>query len=190
MWNINIDLSLLKKINLGRNTTMDPFFNLITDSAAWVAFGFPVILFLWCLITKNKSLRSKLFYVLVSVLTSAIISTVVKNIVAKPRPFITYPFIQKVTDGGSYSFPSGHTCDAFSFATAISLIFPKWVLILPAYVWAFGVGYSRIDLGVHYPSDVLGGMVIGTGAALLCFVIKKNRESKNTSKHIGDATPV
>lgn len=178
MWYLNIDLSLLKKINLGRNTTLDSFFILITDSAAWIAFGFPGILFLWCLYTKKKSLRAKFMYVLGSVLTSAVISTIVKNIVVKPRPFITYPFIQKAADGGSFSFPSGHTCDAFSFATAVSLIFPKWFFIFPLYIWAFSVGYSRIDLGVHYPSDVLAGMTIGTGAALLCYVIKKNQESK------------
>lgn len=178
MWWYSIDLTLLKKINLGRNTSLDSFFIFITDSAAWVAFGLPVIFLIWTIIKKDKIRRTVFLNVFMSVGTSAIISTVVKNIVARDRPFITYPFIQKLTDGGSFSFPSGHTCDAFSFATAISLAFPKWVVMLPAFVWAIGVGYSRVDLGVHYPSDVLAGIIIGCSTAFILYVFAQKREQK------------
>jgi undecaprenyl-diphosphatase len=180
MW-YSIDLTLLKKINLGRNTSLDSFFIFITDSVAWVAFGVPVIFLIWNIIKKNRRRRNCLLYVFMSVGTSAIISTIIKNIVARERPFITYPFIQKVTDGGSFSFPSGHTSDAFSFATAMTLAFPKWFVILPSVVWALGVGYSRIDLGVHYPSDVLGGIILGGSTAFIFHVLKRKRERQDFS---------
>ena len=75
----------------------------------------------------------------------------------------------KETNGRSPSFPSGHTSGAFSFATSLTIACPKWYIAGPAYIWAGAVGYSRMDLGVHYPSDVLAGAIIGVGSAYLCY---------------------
>lgn len=59
----------------------------------------------------------------------------------------------------SSSFPSGHAATAFAFATVVSADFPRLEVLL--YALATGVGWSRIQLGVHYPSDVLGGAIFG-----------------------------
>jgi len=59
----------------------------------------------------------------------------------------------------SSSFPSGHTASAFAFANAVTADFPQ--LALPLYGVAALVGYSRVHMGVHYPSDVAGGAVLG-----------------------------
>jgi undecaprenyl-diphosphatase len=95
--------------------------------------------------------------------------------VNKPRPFITYDFIQKITSGGSPSFPSGHTTDAFVTAAVLSLAFRKWYVIVPVYLWALLVAYSRMDLGVHYPSDVLAGMCLGTVMAFIGYRVWHSR---------------
>lgn len=58
-----------------------------------------------------------------------------------------------------FSFPSGHTCAAFLFATITSSFFP--LLIVPLFIWAAAVGISRVVVGVHYPTDVVAGMCLG-----------------------------
>jgi len=114
-------------------------------------------------------MKDKALCIGATVITASVIATILKNTVKRERPFNSYPDIQKETSGGGYSFPSGHTSDAFSLATSVTLAYPKWYVIVPAYAWASAVGYSRMDLGVHYPSDVLMGAVTGAGSAYLCY---------------------
>ena len=62
-----------------------------------------------------------------------------------------------------YSFPSGHTAAAFLTAALLGSVAP--LLALPLFGWAFCVAYSRVYAGVHYPADVLAGILLGLGAA-------------------------
>ena len=165
----NIDIKLLRDINLNRNEHLDGFFRGLTNSASPVAYGTPVILFGIGLLKKDSGLKQNALYVGASVITASVVSTILKNSIKRTRPFTTYPDIEKVTSGGSYSFPSGHTSDAFSLATSVTLAYPKWYVITPTFIWAGTVGYSRMDLGVHYPSDVLMGAITGAGSAFLCY---------------------
>jgi len=76
-------------------------------------------------------------------------------------------YLAALKPASSRSFPSGHTSAAFSLATTLSIQHPKWYIIIPSYTFASLVGYSRIYLGAHYPSDVIAGALVGTGAAWL-----------------------
>jgi membrane-associated phospholipid phosphatase len=174
----NIDIRLLREINLHRNTSLDGTFKFLSNSAAPVTFATPVILYSVGLINSDSVLKRKALIVGASVITAAVITTIMKKVVNRPRPYVTYPDIQKLSSGGSGSFPSGHTSDAFSFATSLSLEFPKWYVIAPSYAWATAVAYSRMDLGVHYPSDVLMGAVVGAGSAYLCYYLNKKLFSR------------
>jgi membrane-associated phospholipid phosphatase len=179
----NADIRILSDINLNRNKHLDNTFRGITNSAAPVAFGTPVILFTVSLIKDDSVMRRNSLYIGASVLTSAIITTILKYSIARPRPYITYPYIEKVTSGGSPSFPSGHTSTAFAFATSASIAWPKWYIIAPSYAWAGAVAYSRMDLGVHYPSDVLAGAIIGAGSAYICFLGNRWLNGKARKHH-------
>ncbi|NOU46525.1 MAG: phosphatase PAP2 family protein [Bacteroidales bacterium] len=165
----NTDIELLRNINLNRNTQLDGFLKHVSNSAGPVAFGLPVVLFGLSFINKDTLTKQRSFYIGASVVTAVVVTNILKYSINRTRPFNTYDFIEKMSSGGSPSFPSGHTSDAFSLATAVSLVYPKWYVIVPAYAWAATVGYSRMALGVHYPSDVLVGAIIGSGSAFLCY---------------------
>lgn len=169
----NLDIDLLKKINLNRNTKFDGTFQVITDSAAVVAYGVPSVIIILSFLYKSVANKRKGITIGASVLLSGIIASVLKYSINRSRPFEVYNFIQNVGEGGSPSIPSGHTADAFAVATAICLAYPKWYVIIPFCTWACAVGYSRMDLGVHYPSDVLVGALIGSSAAFLCYKINQ-----------------
>ena len=177
----NLDIDLLRKINLERNQALDPTFKFVTNSVSPVGLGAPLIVTSVGLIQKNKALKNKGYYIGATLLTSTIVTTTVKFTIDRERPFVTYPDIQKLTAAGSPSFPSGHTSEAFATATSLSLAFPKWYVIAPAYVWAGAAGYSRMHLGVHYPSDVLVGALVGAGSAWLCHELNERLQNKKAS---------
>lgn len=168
----NADIELLRKINVDRNTHLDGSFRLITNAASPICVAAPVSMLAIGLIKHDKETINKGLVAGSSVLLSVTVSTVLKYSIMRQRPFWTYPDIQKETAGGGYSFPSGHTTMAFSTATAMSLAYPKWYVVAPGYVLAGLVGYSRMHLGVHYPSDVLFGAIIGTGSAFLSYKVQ------------------
>ncbi len=88
----------------------------------------------------------------------------IKKNIKRPRPHQRLRGIQcLIAPPDEFSFPSGHTAAAFLIACLISMAFP--VLIVPAFGWALLVGFSRVYLGVHYPTDALAGMVLGVASA-------------------------
>ena len=182
----NLDIDILRKINVDRNPKLDQTFSFITDTDTPISFLIPATILTIGLIKKDSVLRRKAFVIGGSLIISTIISSGIKFAVNRDRPFVTYPEIIKLSNGGSPSFPSGHTSVAFSSATSLSLMFPKWYVIAPAYIWAGAVGYSRMHLGVHYPSDVLIGAIIGGGSAVLSkwVITKIYSRKKNTANLI------
>jgi membrane-associated phospholipid phosphatase len=169
----NADIDFLKEINLNRNRSLDGPFRIVTGSAAPLSFGTPVIMCGIGLLNHDSLTVRNSLYVASSVVATVILTNAAKYIINRPRPFVTYSFIEKESSGGSPSFPSGHTSEAFALATSLSLTYPKWYIVGPSFLWAGAVGYSRMDLGVHYPSDVLVGAIIGSGCAWISFKVNK-----------------
>ncbi|WP_241559093.1 phosphatase PAP2 family protein [Chitinophaga barathri] len=161
------DTDLLRYIHLSRNVSQDGFFRILTDSAALVTIGIPLVFLLAGLLLKKKSIWQQGLGFAAIFLTAMSLSTAFKYLLNKPRPFVTYDFIEKATSGNMPSFPSGHTTDVFVTALALSLVYRKWYVILPAFTWALLVAYSRLSLGVHYPSDVLAGIALGSFTAVI-----------------------
>ena len=169
----SLDIALLRKINLERPRQLDRFFLDVTDSGARVSLAVPIILLGAGLITRNPQLSRQSLVVSASILTTILLTRGLKGTIKRPRPYIVYPDLQNLRTEGSYAFPSGHTSNVFATATSISLLYPKWYVITPALLWATSVGYSRLHIGVHYPSDVLFGAVVGAGSAVVFHILQR-----------------
>lgn len=99
------------------------------------------------------------------VLNALLTNVIIKNVVARVRPYERIEELVLLADlPHDFSFPSGHTAASFAVASAIYLAGYKRAGTL-ALVFAALIGFSRLYLGVHYPTDVLGGMVVGVFSA-------------------------
>lgn len=161
----NFDINALEKIN---DIGTHGFSRVVSNTAGYVDVGVPVVLAGIALIDSNDALLKKSIYIGVSLGVNQLATTAAKHIVRRDRPRATYPdrivWYENMTTN---SFPSGHTSAAFNTATSLTCSFPKWYVAVPSYLWATSVGYSRMNLGVHYPSDVLCGAVLGSASAFL-----------------------
>lgn len=105
-------------------------------------------------------------------------NVVMKNLFARSRPcWIDESIILLVKNPRDFSFPSGHTLVAFESAVSIWLVHKRWGCA--ALLLAFLIGFSRMYLFVHFPTDVLGGMVLGAGIAVFVnrVLLKQGRKA-------------
>jgi membrane-associated phospholipid phosphatase len=181
----NADIELLQRINSNDSEFWRGYSKAISNTTTYVSLTTIAGVATTGLIKNDKQLLRDALYLGVNLGTNALFTYSLKNSFKRPRPGITYPAqITMYEDVSSLSFPSGHTSEAFSTATALSLKYPEWYIIAPAYLWAGSVGYSRMNLGVHYPSDVLAGALLGTGTAFLTFKVNEwlNRQVRKSKK--------
>jgi membrane-associated phospholipid phosphatase len=169
----NADIRLLRHINSPDPLPSDNFFRFISDSDPYLCAMIPAGITAAGYFGKNdRTFRNGLTGVAAIAITGGV-TTIMKYAINRDRPFITYTDIVKKAKAGTPSFPSGHTSEAFATATYLSLSYPKWYVIAPSFAWAGTVGYSRMHLGVHYPSDVLVGAIIGSGCAWLTYRVSQ-----------------
>jgi undecaprenyl-diphosphatase len=105
------------------------------------------------------------------VLSDQLSSTVLKSVFDRPRPCHTIGGVPIVPEvrllagcGSGKSFPSSHAVNNFAVATLLSIHYRRWAWAFM--LWAFLVSLSRVAIGVHYPSDIVGGAAIGAALAL------------------------
>lgn len=169
----NIDADLLKEINTNRNKKLDNIFNLFSNTTGAVGISTSLGIFTTGLINNSDYEKKSGAQIAVSYIGALAISYGLKHVINRPRPYETYCFIDNLDVESSPSMPSAHAAFAFATATSISLQYPKWYVIIPAAVWATGVSYSRMHIGVHFPSDVLVGAVVGSGVSILTYQLQK-----------------
>ena len=182
----NADIELLRSINRSSSTGLRDYSKFISNSTTIVAVSTPLVMGVVALIENNDDLLKNALYVGVSLGVDGVSTYAIKYAVNRPRPIATYPYpdINAFEPETTMSFPSGHTSIAFATATALSLKYPKWYVIAPSYFWACSVGYSRLNLGVHYPSDVVAGALVGAGSAYLTNLVSTWYWKKNENKKL------
>lgn len=167
------DLGVLIEMMEHRKEEPTEFWQQISNSTNIVSMLVPVSVLATGYARGEKTTIQKGWFMAETLIASSLVTMGLKYSFRRNRPFNTDPFIVPASSGGSPSFPSGHTSEAFATATSLTLAWPKWWVAVPAYTWAGAVGYSRMYLGVHYPSDVLAGAVVGAGSAWLMYKANK-----------------
>jgi len=176
----NVDINILQPINQSETTFKNNFFKVTAETVTVFNILAPVSLLTAGIVKHDKQLQKNAAYMVGGFVVSSIVTQSMKRIIKRDRPYVTYPYIiNRYAGSSSYSFPSGHTSSAFCTATSLSLLFPKWYVTVPSYLYAASVGYARMYQGVHYPSDVIAGALVGAGSAWLCYKAEKWMDKKH-----------
>lgn len=136
---------------------------------------------IWLLLCAYIGLIKKDKKVCLVMLGALILTTVVSSLVIKPlfmraRPFEVYPYVDLLIPAPQdFSFPSGHTASSFAAAFVYWYFYRKksvWVWLL-----AGMIAFSRLFLFVHFPTDILGGIVLGLGCGYFMSTLYQSRRA-------------
>lgn len=173
-WGQNWDINTVHRVNSWDGKFIRNYNKVISRTEPYVAIGVPVAMAVTAWAKHDKQLLKDAVYVGTSVAGAFVVTYGMKYLVDRQRPYERYPDrVHAYSHENSPSFPSGHTATAFALATSLSVKYPKWYVIAPSAVWACSVGVSRMNEGVHYPSDVLAGAAIGAGCAVVNIYINR-----------------
>jgi undecaprenyl-diphosphatase len=149
-----------------KNKYLDILMPIITSMGSlgtiWIIIS--IMLFL------NASNRRIGYVVILTLIVSTLIGEgIVKHIVRRDRPSVVSVKDLLISKPITYSFPSGHTLSSFAAAGVLSVYFTQYRLIFMAI--AFLIALSRLYLHVHYPTDVIAGIILGILCSKIVFII-------------------
>jgi len=148
----NLDRLLLKILTRSRKnflTRLAILFTKIGNGQLWLLFSFLVLMY-------NVPIGLSFQF---AIILQLYIQVGLKKLVKRTRPYLVYKDLKSLyTPPDPYSFPSGHTCAAFTMVFVSDIILPS---VLPIFlIIALIIAFSRIYLAVHYPSDIIGGVIV------------------------------
>jgi membrane-associated phospholipid phosphatase len=169
------DLRILKHLNQKEMPNWDKSMKIVSFSVFHMAPASVIGTWSYGYFNKDEPMMRNAYKSGIAICFSTLVSSGLKRLVDRPRPYLKHPDDIKQRDrpGGRFSFPSGHTTTAFAIATTLSLSHQKWYVLAPSFLYASFVGYTRLRLGMHYPSDVLAGILIGVGSGLLTWQVDR-----------------
>lgn len=173
---LQIDVAVLHFFNGGGNMLMDQIVWVLTSGLTWI----PLYLALFYIVVRNNETMSQIGLVIFSAFlciffADGIVDGIIKPLVARWRPsndpIIKYTI--HVVNGmrlKDYGFCSAHAANTISLAVFFSLLIRSKLMTITLVAWSLVNCWSRLYLGVHYPSDILCGLVIGIVVGLLVYL--------------------
>jgi hypothetical protein len=140
-----------------------------------VSLMFPMSLFIYGKGTKKYYDENSGYLMGASMILNNAVTLGIKYCVKRERPYLKYHGVYYDSSSlhDQYSFPSGHTGNSFTVATMTVLRYPNYPYVyIPIYLWGIIIGYGRSYWGMHYPSDVLAGAVIGTLSSVAVYSLR------------------
>jgi undecaprenyl-diphosphatase len=177
---MTVDRGLVFFLNglTGHSLAFDAVIVFLASYLPYLLVGFYLLL----LLLSSSSRIEKLYIFGVATISASIarlgITELIHLFYHRPRPFVTYQLHPLLLDN-EWSFPSGHAAFFFAMATAIYLYNKKWGIGF--FIATLVVTISRIVAGLHYPSDILGGMIIGMLTAYVVFQVADRTKKKHDS---------
>ena len=160
----------------------NPFLDSLMPAVTFLGNGGWFWIFLGVILLAGKRTRKTGLAVLLSLLAGLIIGNLfLKNLVARSRPCWIDPSVPLLIGvPQDYSFPSGHTLASFEAAVSVWFYNRRWGTVL--LVLGVIIGFSRMYLFVHFPPDVLGGILTGIFCAAAAFYLTRAVEKKKQKK--------
>lgn len=171
----NLDVRLFRSINRSRTDFKDRVLPITDRSGPPMGFVLPISAFVYGRASKNYYDENTGFLLGLTEGLNLFTTFGLKFAVNRKRPYAALGsvYYQQVDKTDPYSFPSGHTSITFAIAVLYNLRYPKYPQVyVPMYLYSIVVAYGRPYFGMHYPSDLLGGAVIGAGSAILIFSLR------------------
>ncbi|HTN46386.1 MAG TPA: phosphatase PAP2 family protein [Flavipsychrobacter sp.] len=184
-----LDLDLYDNLHGNRNHSLDGFMEGVSMTTYPIALAVPLGQVIYSFAKHDETSIENAAHSVGSLLVTAAMTYGIKYAVRRDRPYITHPQYTPYEYDTGPSMPSGHTSFAFATAANLSLQYKRWYVVVPAFIYAGAVGYSRIHLGAHYPSDVLVGALVGAGSSFATYKAQqwlKRKWKKSTEKKFLD----
>lgn len=154
---------------------LDPIVLFLTSlgnaGAVWIVLAAALLI-------QKKYQRAGLAMALSLLLGFLVTNLLLKNWVCRPRPYTAIPQLIPLVTEGDWSFPSGHSTSSMAAAVAMFCRTPRGIGVPPV-VLAVAICLSRLYVGVHYPTDVLCGALVGVLAAVCSLQVTKERNGTN-----------
>jgi undecaprenyl-diphosphatase len=163
-------------LNGSNSVFWDQVMYMISGSKIWIPLYAFVVWTIFYKTPKKEALLVLVFFILTFALCDRFSSGLIKPFFERLRPG-HHPDFKDLVDivnghrGGGYSFISGHATNCFGFSVFLSFVFRNRWVTLVALAWAALISYSRIYLGMHFISDVTGGILAGTFIAIILYAV-------------------
>ncbi|MDL2231865.1 phosphatase PAP2 family protein [Porphyromonadaceae bacterium OttesenSCG-928-L07] len=155
----------------------DQFMWLFTAKLTWVPLYAILMFVMWKNFKLGAFILSVITIILVITFADQICGSLIRPLVARMRPsnpnnpISEFVYLVNEKRGGRYGFPSCHAANSFALAFSVMLFFKRLILSSFFFIWATINSYSRIYIGVHYPGDLIAGLIVGLIGALLIYLV-------------------